>query len=147
VDSASYQRNLFNQLEDDGVKYAITADQDKAVKSAIALIPLGDWEEPVQGCGYELAETVHCINDTKKAFRLVVKRWVPRQGELFEKGGPYFYHAVATNWLEEEKDTQEVFDWHNQRGQAENFNKEVKIGFGMERMPCGQTYANAVFSG
>lgn len=41
--------------------------------------------------------------------------------------------------------TQEVFGWHNQRGQAENFNKEVKIGFGMERMPCGQTYANAVF--
>jgi len=83
--------------------------------------------------------------ETKKAFRLVVKRWVPRQGELFEKGGPYSYHAVATNWLEEEKDTQEVFAWHNQRGQAENFNKEVKIGFGMERMPCGQTYANGVF--
>ena len=35
--------------------------------------------------------------------------------------------------------------WHNQRGQAENFNKEVKVGFGMERMPCGQTHANAVF--
>ena len=31
-DSASYQAELFNQLEEDGVKYAITADQDKAVK-------------------------------------------------------------------------------------------------------------------
>jgi len=36
-------------------------------------------------------------------------------------------------------------DWHNQRGQAENFNKEVKIGIGMERMPCGQSWANAMF--
>ena len=144
-DSASYQAGLFNQLEEDGVKYGITVGQDKAVRLAIGLIPSGDWKEPVKGCGYELAETVHCMNETKRAFRLVVKRWVVRQGELFEDGGPYGYHAVATNWLEEEKDTHEVLEWHNQRGQAENFNKELKIGFGMERMPCGQTYANAVF--
>jgi hypothetical protein len=49
-DSASYQAGLFNQLEEDGVKYGITVDQDKAVKSAIALILEGDWEEPVQEC-------------------------------------------------------------------------------------------------
>ena len=145
-DSASYQAELFNQLEEDGVRYAITADQDKAVKSAIALIPSGDWEEAVRGCGYELAETVHCMNGTKKAFRLVVKREIRRQRDLFEgKGGAYFYHAVATKWLEEEKNTLEVLEWHNQRGEAENFNKEVKNGIGMERMPCGQSYANAVF--
>jgi hypothetical protein len=145
ADSASYRADLFNQLEEDGVKYGVTADQDKAVKSAIALIPRRDWKEPVKGCGYELAETVHCMNGTKKAFRLVVKRAIRRQGELFEKEGPYFYHAVATNWLEEEKNTEEVLKWHNQRGQAENFNKEIKNGFGMERVPCGQTHANAVF--
>ena len=145
-DSASYQADLFNQLEQDGVKYGITADQDKAVKSAIGLIPSGDWKEPVRGCGYELAETVHCMNGTKKAFRLVVKREIRRQRDLFEgKEGQYFYHAVATNWLEEEKNKGEVLEWHNQRGQAENFNKEVKNGIGMERMPCGQSYANAVF--
>lgn len=34
---------------------------------------------------------------------------------------------------------------HNQRGQAENFIKELLSGFGMESMPCGETYANAVF--
>ena len=144
-DSASYQASLFNQLEEDGVRYGITADQDKAVQLAIALIPDGDWEEPVRGCGHELGETVHCMNGTKRAFRLVVKREIRRQGELFERGGQYFYHAVATNWLEGEKNTEEVLKWHDQRGQAENFNKELKIGLGMERMPCGQTHANAVF--
>ena len=119
-DSASYQAGLFNQLEEDGVKYGITVDQDKAVKSVIALIPSGDWREPVEGCGYELGETVHCMNETKKAFRLVVKRWVMRQGELFEEEGSYGYHAVATNWLRQEKNTEEVLKWHNQRG-AKNF--------------------------
>jgi hypothetical protein len=145
ADSASYQAGLFNQLEEDGVKYGVTADQDKAVKKVIDVIGQEEWKEPVRGCGYELAETVHCMNQTKKAFRLVVKRERRRQGELFEKEGPYFYHAVATNWLEEEKNPEEVLKWHNQRGQAENFNKEIKIGLGMERMPCGQTHANAVF--
>jgi len=145
ADSASYQADLFNQLEEDGVKYATTADQDKAVKKVIALIGQEEWKEPVRGCGYELVETVHCMEKTRKAFRLVIKREDRRQAELFEKGGQYFYHAVATNWLEEEKNTEEVLKWHNQRGQSENFNKELKIGLGMERLPCGQTHANAVF--
>jgi len=145
ADSASYQAELFNQLEKDGVKYAITVDQDKAVKGLIASIREAEWKEPVKGCGYEMAEAVHCMEKTKKAFRLVIKREVRRQGELFEKVGPFFYHAVATNWLEEEKNTGEVLGWHNQRGQAENFNKELKNGMGMDRMPCGQSYANAVF--
>jgi hypothetical protein len=145
ADSASYQAALLNQLEEDGVKYGVTADQDKAVKKVIGMIGQEEWKEPVRGCGYELAETVHCMNATKKAFRLVVKREMRRQGDLFEKEGLYFYHAVATNWLEEDKSPEEVLKWHNQRGQAENFNKELKIGLAMERMPCGQTHANAVF--
>jgi Transposase DDE domain group 1 len=144
ADSASYQAGLFNQLEQDGVKYAITVDQDSAVKRVIGMIGGEEWKEPVRGCGYEVSETVHCMNGTKKAFRLVVKREMRRQEELFEKR-PYFYHAVATNWVEEEKSREEVLTWHNQRGQAENFNKELKIGLGMERMPCGQSHANAVF--
>ncbi len=38
-----------------------------------------------------------------------------------------------------------MLTWHNQRGQAENFNKELKIGFGQDQMPCGQSHANAVY--
>ncbi|MFW6118063.1 MAG: transposase, partial [Chloroflexota bacterium] len=40
---------------------------------------------------------------------------------------------------------EEVIKLHNQRGQVENYIKELKSGFGMEWMPCGETYANAVF--
>ncbi len=144
ADSASYQADLINELETDGVKWAITADLDRSVKALITGIPDGHWREPVKDCGYEIAEAVHTMNQTKKAFRLVIKRELRRQENLFETG-KYFHHAVATNWDEQQKDTGEVLQWHNQRGEAENFNKELKIGFGMERMPCGQTEANAVF--
>lgn len=144
ADSASYISELINELDKDRVKWGITADMDRAVKAAITCIPENEWKEPKEGCGYELAETVHSMNKTEKAFRLVIKRELRRQGNMFE-GERYFHHAVATSWTEEEKSAVEVLQWHNQRGQAENFNKELKIGFGMERMPCGQTEANAVF--
>lgn len=145
-DSASYQSDLINVLEQDGVFWAITAPQDRAVQSAIRLIPEGAWQEPEPGCGYEIAETVHSMEATAQAFRLIVKREIRRQGDLFsEELGPYFHHAVASNWPEEEKTALEVLQWHNQRGHAENFNKELKQGFGLHRMPCGESYANAVF--
>lgn len=54
-------------------------------------------------------------------------------------------NAVATNWAEKQKDSIGVLQWHNQRGRVENFNKELKNEFGKERIPCGQTEANAVF--
>lgn len=144
ADSASYQSGLINVLEDDGVKWDITADLDQAVKELITRIIPEQWKEPYPGCGYEIAETVHCMNNTKKAFRLVIKREIRKQGNIFETER-YIHHAVATNWDKNEKDGYELLQWHNQRGQAENFNKELKNGFGMQRMPCGQTEANAVF--
>jgi len=144
ADSASYQADLINDLEEDKVKWGITADLDSSVKAAIAGIQNSAWIEPAKDCGYEVAETVHTMNKTKKAFRLVIKRELRKQENLFEQG-KYFHHVIATNWDEKEKKAVEVLQWHNQRGEAENFNKELKIGFGMERMPCGQTEANAVF--
>jgi hypothetical protein len=143
ADSASYQAALINELEADQVRWTITADQDQAVKESIKGIPEEAWKEPLPGCGYEIAETVHTMNQTHYAFRLVVKRELRRQGNLFA-GGAYFHHAVATNWGEE-KSAFEVLLWHNQRGQAENFHKELKGGFGQDQMPCGQSFANAVY--
>jgi len=146
ADSASYQAELINELEADQVRWAITADQDVAVKAVIAGLPPEAWHEPEQGCEYQVAEAVHTMNATKAAFRLSIKREERPQGDLFEPArGPYAYHVVASNWPEEEKSAHEVLVWHNQRGQAENFNKELKHGLGMEQMPCGESWANAVF--
>jgi hypothetical protein len=52
------------------------------------------------------------------------------------------YHAVATN---REESASAVIWKHNQRGESENWHKELKIGFGMEPMPCGQFAANALY--
>jgi len=51
--------------------------------------------------------------------------------------------VIATNRTD---GLEQVIQWYNQRGEcSENRIKELKIGIGMERMPCGQFAANAVF--
>jgi hypothetical protein len=143
ADSASYQAELINELEEDDVLWTITAGQDSAVQKLIRSIPESAWKAAFPGSGYELAETVHSMGKSKASFRLVIKREERRQKNLFEQE-KYFYYAVATN-MPEEKSALDVLGWHNQRGQAENYNKELKIGFGQDQMPCGQTFANAVY--
>lgn len=146
ADSASYQAVLINELETDHVRWAITADQDVVVKAVIAGFQSAAWQEPEKGCGYQVTEAVHTMTQTKAAFRLSIKREERPQPDLFDEATtPYAYHVVISNWLQEEKSAHEVLVWHNQRGQAENFYKELKTGLGLEQLPCGASGANAVF--
>lgn len=138
ADSASYQAAVMNRCFADHILFTITADQDRAVREAVKDIGQGQWQPYGDR---QIAETVHTMNGTREAFRLIVQRWPKSQAELFDPD-PYYYHVVATNRKEP---VREVVALHNQRGQAENFIKELKEGFGMNWMPCGETYANAVF--
>jgi hypothetical protein len=140
ADSAAYQANVINYCEQNGIEFAIGADLDPAVVRAISNIGGQDWRPYQNGA---IAETVHCMNKTDEAFRLVVIRRC-HQGQLFEQAPvTERYFAIATNRKQAAED---LVGWYNQRGQcSENRIKELKIGFGMERMPCGQFEANAMF--
>ncbi|WP_435549165.1 IS1380-like element ISDssp4 family transposase, partial [Desulfobacterium sp. N47] len=140
ADSAAYQADIINYCHGNGIKFAIGADLDKAVVRQIKSLGDSDWRVYQNGF---IAETVHCMNKTKQSFRLVVIRR-PIQVKLFnETDEKEKYTVIATNRTE---DVEQVVRWYSQRGQcSENRIKELKIGFGMERMPCGQFEANAVF--
>jgi len=146
-DSAFYQAAVFNHCMTERHSFSITADQDSAVKAAIAQIPEKKWQvfktREGSSTGREIAETVHCMNQTESAFRLLVLRWKNQQPNLFETN-PYCYHAIASNRDQTESASQIVW-LHNQRGESENWHKELKLGFGMEQLPCGQIEANAVY--
>lgn len=154
-DSAGYQAEVINECEKEGIIFSITADMDSAVKSVIGTIKPKKWEilrdTDGRNMGREVAEAIHCMNKTKKSFRLIVQRWKKskndnyQQGNIFEDDiefGDYGYYVIATNSADKAND---VVLWHNGRGNSENYNKEVKVGFGMEYMPCGEFKANAVF--
>lgn len=159
LDSEFYNAEVINFLQSkDNVTFTIVADKDAAVKEAIKAIPEGQWRpyHDIQGIktDREIAVTVHAMDETE-AFTLVVLRWKKDQLNLFEPDG-YFYHAIATNM---EADGEAVIKIHkesvpdacraiwqyNERAQMENYIKELKIGVGMEQMPCGEFEANAMY--
>jgi len=144
-DSAAYQAEVIDRYSQAGRTFTITADLDAAVKREIKNLPESAWQpyRTAEGLATdrEIAETVHTMNQTKQAFRLIVLRWLNPQPNLFE-AERYGYHAVASN---REESAAEVIWKHNARGQSENWHKELKIGVGMEQMPCGQREANALY--
>ena len=144
-DSAAYQAEVINHYRQPGRTFTITADLDAAVKREIKNLPASAWQPYRTAAGLatdrEIAETVHTMNETKQAFRLIVLRWLNPQPSLFE-AERYGYHAVATN---REESAAEVIWKHNGRGQSENWHKELKLDVGMEQMPCGQRAANALY--
>jgi len=150
-DSAAYQYELINYLEKEGIKYTITVVKDVSVKKSIVRIQDEEWnelrDEKGQPTGREYAEFIHSMEETEKAFRVIVLRWGNPKYDLFGEESEYCYHGIATNYLEEEKTAQEVIKWHNGRGNSENYNKEVKAGFNMEYMPSGDFDGNAVWFG
>jgi len=140
ADSASYQASIINYCESNGIEFAIGGDLDEAVLNAIRSIPEQDWRAYRTG---HIADTVHCMNKTDKAFRLIVIRRPYQMSFIAQEDMTVKSTAIATNQLQS---AEQVVKWYNQRGDSsENRIKELKIGFGMERMPCGQFEANAVF--
>ena len=139
-DSAAYQAGVINHCESKQIMFAIGADLDEAVLGCIRAIGKEDWKPYKSG---DIAETVHSMNKTNKAFRLIVIRR-PYQSSMFgEEDVSLKYTVIASNRKES---AEWIVWWYNQRGEcSENRIKELKIGFGMERMPCGQFEANAVF--
>lgn len=146
-DSAAYNSKVIGHCQETGKRFVIMADQDAGVRGSIEAIPASEWKElPWDlGDGY-YAETTHAFNaETVEAFRLIAIRR-PYQRHMFDttQEPRERYAAIATDL---ECGPCDVIRRYNERGQAENLIKELKIGYGMEYMPCGDVGANAVWFG
>jgi hypothetical protein len=152
-DSAAYQSDVVDLLDGEGVDYTITADLDEAVRKAIRAIPEGSWQplEDRDGfkTGREISETVHTMNDSDHAFRLVVWRKQVEDPSLFAETDEDFYRygAVITNVSEKKMSAEEVLHHHRGRGNAERFIGEAKSGVGLRHLPCSQERANRIWFG
>ena len=81
-DSAAYQAEVMNYCEENGISFAIGGVLDAAVKEVIKSLAEEEWRPYRNGC---IGATVHCMQETKKSFRLVVIRR-PYQVTLFDEG-------------------------------------------------------------
>jgi hypothetical protein len=144
LDAEYYSNEVIEYLETKGVRWAICVDKDASVMEAIGGISQDEWRPYRSEDGImtdrEISETVHVTNKGRSAFRLVVLRWKDRQADLFRDS--YHYHCIATGMIEE---CAEAVVWrYNKRAHIENHIKEIKSGFGMDRMPSGEFLANAL---
>jgi hypothetical protein len=80
-------------------------------------------------------------------FPIVVKRtWNEIDGGLFTtQHGFWDYYAVVTNWDLFRHPLQEVMQFHQKRGNAENFIREEKYGYDLKHFPCKDLRANHAF--
>ena len=148
-DSAWYQAELLDFCAHAGHSFCIGADQDTAVKATIATIGQEDWKQihlssdpaDPEPCVREWAsETVHTLNQSEYAYRLIVIRKERLQDDLFY--GPYSYHALITNM---DLPLEEQIAWYRQRGQCENQIKELKWDFELRVLPSSDFFVNAVY--
>jgi len=147
-DSAGYRLDVIDFCHRHGIAFAIGIDLDPAVREAIDKIPEKHWRIMVRDKEtYLFAETIHVPGGGNNAydlpaFRLIVTRKVTGQLDLFED--PIKTRAIISS-LPEAMKTEEVLEFYNGRGRMEKAIGELKHGFGLDRLPCGDLFANAAF--
>jgi hypothetical protein len=145
MDAEFYEGQIFTLLFKRKINFVIAVSKDDAVMDAIKQIPANAWQQykdkdDVSITGKEYAETVHAMNTCKYSFRMIVIRW-----KNSKNPSEYCYHAIATNMIKQP--AQEIILSYNTRSCSENDIKELKNGFGMRKLPCGDFEANAVYFG
>lgn len=138
-DSAWYNHRVMDYCHDRGIQFTITAVLTEPLIEAAKAIPEKSW------CYLDrtnqVAETIHVVGDSTRAYRAVVLRSELKQTDAFT--GAYCYYVIMTNindWT-----PARVARWHRRRATAENVIKELKHGFGINRLPCGELLANAAY--
>jgi hypothetical protein len=87
---------------------------------------------------------------------VIVKRtWKEEEDRSEEKDGQlvllkvpahWEHYAIITNWNLFEHSYQEVMEFHQKRGNAENFIREEKYGYDLKHFPCQELMANTAFA-
>jgi len=149
-DSAWYQAKVMDYCQDEGHDFCFGADRDEAIlKNIGAANDEAGWQRinlPKDPADIEpyvrewARETVHTLNDSRHAYRLIVIRKERLQDDLFY--GPYSYHVLITNM---ELSLEDQIAWYRQRGQCENQIKELKWDFETRVLPSGDFFVNAVY--
>ncbi|MBK7893033.1 MAG: transposase [Bdellovibrionales bacterium] len=68
-----------------------------------------------------------------------------RSEQLSLLDGEWKYYGVITNLNLAERSYQELIEFHNKRGNAENFIREEKYGYDLKHFPCLELKANHAY--
>ena len=150
ADSAFYSRTMITTARRLGVRFSITARQDKRIRAAIAAIPdhawrpIPYWLSTPEVSGADVAETSYtCFTGTRDAVevRLIVRRVRPTPGSQLALFTAWDYHAFVTD---REGELVEIEAEHRRHAVVEQTIAELKSA-GLAHLPSGKFMANAAW--
>lgn len=137
ADSAFYIWSFILNLENRNIIYAITADQTKGMIKQIEAIAEKEWGNYSGEPKTQVAEFYYAPTHQQER-RYVVKRRLRTDKKT--KKSSYIYHVVVTN--DRRRSKKQLMKWALGRCNMENYIKEYKTGFGLEKMPTKKFAAN-----
>jgi hypothetical protein len=137
ADSGFYGKGVVAWCERHDVTFGITADQTAPLMAGIIALPEDAWHDLEKYAVSQVAELSYCPTGWSHSYRYVVKRELAqnKQGELY-----FRYHVLVTNNLHDNAAT--VLEWHLGHARMENYIKEHKSGFNLEKLPTRCFHAN-----
>lgn len=143
-DSAAHNHKIFNICERHKVKYLIALKTNAAIQEIISDLPADKWMPILKDGEYtevDYCESIYCVAGAKKPTRLLIKRDNKKAGSLEI---PYAeYYVIGTNdW---QTDVVTLLEIYNKRGNAENYNKEMKSGLNLAYTPFNKLEENAAY--
>lgn len=142
ADSGFYDKKFVEKCESKRVSFTITAEQTSRLLKEVQKLPDNKWEKCKEG--WEVAEFKYCPTGWSKEERYIVKREEIKEGEQMSLlNGKYKYTVFVTNFRL--GSAYLLMKFHLKRGNMENYIREAKIGFNLERLPTGQFHANWVY--
>jgi len=137
ADSGFYDKAVVGWCEANAVIFAITADQTKPLLALIEALAENAWQDLERYGLAQVAQVRYQPMRWQREYRYVVKRELVqnKKGEL-----EFRYHVLVTN--NESDEAAVVLEWHLAHAAMENWIKEHKSGFSLEKLPTARFHAN-----
>jgi hypothetical protein len=142
-DSGFYDKNFVVGCEQAKIGFTITADQTACLMARIFALAEDAWQVLARAERSELAEVWYQPCGWDKEYRYLVVRRPYKSGEQIDLFSPrYKYQVVVTN---RRGSGRRLVLFHQGKCNVENRIKEVKSGFNLHHLPCGDFFANWVY--
>lgn len=145
ADSASYQADVIELVDSSCKQFYIRMLDFKALRSTYGQMEETTWKTVQIGHEkVEVASLPYQPAKSEKTYRLVVTRRLKEDRQLdLETGTAYRYGAIITN--DEVQSEQEVIQFYNLRGDAENTNRYMLNDFNLSHLPFMDMNTNTVY--
>lgn len=143
ADSASYQKEVINLVSQKSNYFYVRITDFADIRQHCGAIQ--NWETiEINHQKKEVGTTLYCPFGETKSYRIVVTRTEKKTAQIdMESHTAYDYYGIMTNNLA--LNNQEIIEFYNQRGDAENSNRFLLNDFNLHHLPFPDMCTNTVY--